>query len=280
MTVGGWWLLVFVALFGLAIGSFTCVIIDRLPFALDEPDEYGDMVGITPWREVFGGTSRCSSCGEGVRPRDNIPVVSWLLLRGKCRACGERIPGFHPLVELAVPIAAVGVTLGVGQEWLLVPVLLAIAPLVAIAVIDFRWMIVPTKLVWPTFFVVAPVCVAIALAQGHPRWLLGSLVGVAVLAGPLFAIFWFYPQGMGFGDVRLTVLLGWLVGFAAAYFGSSLPVVVFLVLVTVVGSSFLGIVLGLLANRGSRQVPFGPPLILASLVAIGLASRFVEPFVG
>ncbi|MGB6057059.1 MAG: prepilin peptidase [Microthrixaceae bacterium] len=279
MTPAEWVLLVAIVLFGLAIGSFTCVIIDRLPFALEEPDQYGDSVGIAPWREVLGGTSRCSSCGEGVRPRDNIPVVSWLLLRGKCRGCGEKIPAFHPIVELSVPVIAVGLMFGIGREWLLLPALIFVAPAVAIAAIDFRWMIVPTKLVWPTFFVVVPVCVAVALVQEHPRWLLGALLGLAVLAGPLFAIFWVYPQGMGFGDVRLSVLLGWMIGFAGAYFGASLPVVAVLVLVAVVASSIIGIVLGLMSGRGSRQVPFGPPLILAALLAIGLARQFVEPFV-
>ncbi len=94
-------MLVFGTLAFVAIGSFTCVVIDRLPLALDEPNEFGELWDTRPWREVFGGRSRCSSCGAEVTAADNIPVVSWLVLRGRCRGCGERIPAFHPVVEFA-----------------------------------------------------------------------------------------------------------------------------------------------------------------------------------
>ena len=72
-------------LIAFVIGSFTNVIIDRLPLELDEPNEFGELYDTRPWAEVLGGRSRCSSCGEPVRPSDNIPVVSWILLRGRCR---------------------------------------------------------------------------------------------------------------------------------------------------------------------------------------------------
>lgn len=279
MTAIAWVLAVWGVLIAITVGSFICVIIDRLPLALDTPNEYGDYYDTRPWSEVFGGTSRCSSCGTPVRPRDNIPVVSWLILRGRCRGCAERIPAFHPLVELAVPLVAVGMYLALGNDWLLLPALFLVPAGIAIAVIDLRTLMVPTKLIWPTFLVEVVLCVAIALGQGNPRWLLGGLVGIAVLAGPLFALWWFHPKGMGFGDVRLTVLLGWVVGFFAAASGGSLPVVAMLILLTMALAAAFGIALGLASIGRGRQIPFGPPLVAAAFLAIAFAQPFVEPFI-
>jgi len=91
-----------------AIGSFTCVIIDRLPLKLDEPNEYGELWDTRPWRDVLGGHSRCSSCGIPVRAIDNVPVLSWLILRGRCRACRAPISPRYPIVELAAGALALG----------------------------------------------------------------------------------------------------------------------------------------------------------------------------
>ena len=122
----------------LLLGSFTCVVIDRLPLALDEPNQYGELWDSRPWPEVFGGRSRCSSCGEQVRPIDNVPILSWLVLRGRCRNCDERIPGFHPLVELAFPLLYVAAVWVLGASWTLLPALWLIPVGLAVAVIDLR----------------------------------------------------------------------------------------------------------------------------------------------
>lgn len=271
LTVGG-------ALLFLAIGSFTCVIIDRLPVALDEPNEYGDRYDTRPWGEVFGGTSRCSSCGEGVRPYDNIPVVSWLLLRGKCRGCGERIPAFHPLVELASPALFLLMVWAIGWTWALLPVLWLIPIGLAITVIDLRTLIVPTRLVWPSFGVAVALSVLAAGLEGEWEWLLSALVGLVAFAGPLFLLWFIIPKGMGFGDVRLATLLGWTMGF---YAGTQLIAGVFLALVALVIAAVVGIVYGVigLGARGRKaQVPFGPALITAAFFCIALAPEILEPF--
>jgi len=271
-------LVVFGTLIALAVGSFLCVIIDRLPVELDEPNEYGDSYDTRPWGQVMAGHSRCSDCGEPVRPRDNIPVVSWLMLRGRCRGCGARIPAFHPVVELLVPLLFLGAVWTIGWDWRLLPVLGLIPAGVAISVIDLRTMIVPTRIVWPAFGLVVALSVVSAAIEGEWMWLLTSAIGLMSLAGPLFALWFILPKGMGFGDVRLSVLLGWTVGF----YGGTQPVAgALLAILTLLAASVVGLVTGVtvLGARGrNAKVPWGPSLFAASLVVIALAQPFLEPF--
>ncbi len=266
------------ALAFLAIGSFTCVVIDRLPAWSDEPNQYGEHWDTHPWRHVLGGTSRCSSCGEPVRPLDNIPIVSWLLLRGRCRGCGERIPGFHPLVELASPVLFAVMVWAVGLELRVVPVLWLIPVGLAVAVIDLRTLIVPTSIVWPAAAVAAALIVVVSLVEGEPGRILVALVGVAAFAGPLFALWFIVPAGMGVGDVRLSVLLGMLLGF---YAGTRPMDALILSLICLGMAAVAGLIIGLVAlgARGRKaQVPFGPALILATFTCIALAPEILEPF--
>ena len=262
----------------LAIGSFTCVIIDRLPAWSEEPNKYGEHWDTHPWSHVLGGTSRCSSCGTPVRPVDNIPIVSWLLLRGRCRGCGERIPAFHPLVELASPLLFLAMMWAIGPHLRVIPALWLIPVGLAVAVIDLRTLIVPTKIVWPASAVAAVMIVVVSLVEGEPGWMLGALVGIAAFAGPLFLIWFIIPAGMGFGDVRLSVLLGMLLGF---YAGDRPLAAVFLALICLGLAAVLGLVIGLVAlgARGRKaQVPFGPALILATYFCVALAVEILEPF--
>lgn len=273
------WVLVVVGVLGyLAIGSFTCVIIDRLPVELDEPNEYGDSWDTRPWREVLGGHSRCSSCGEPVRPYDNIPILSWLLLRGKCRGCGERIPVFHPIVELLSPLLFLGALWSIGATWQLLPVLWLIPVVLAVSVIDFRTLIVPTRIIWPAFFVTIALSVLAAGLEGEWVWLLSAAIGLAVLAGPLFLIWFINPRGMGFGDVRLAVLLGWTVGF---YAGTRPVGAVFLGLVCMTASAVIGILIGIAgwSTRGRKaKVPFGPAMVIGACLCIAFAAQILQPY--
>ena len=270
--------LVLGTLIALAVGSFLCVIIDRLPVELDEPNEYGDSYDTRPWGEVLGGHSRCSSCGATVQAHDNIPVLSWLVLRGRCRGCGEWIPAFHPIVELLVPLLFLAAVWVVGWDWRLLPVLGLIPAGVAISVIDLRTMIVPTRIVWPAFFVSVALVVAVSGAEGEWKLLLSALVGLVALAGPLFVLWFVLPSAMGFGDVRLTVLLGWTIGF---YAGTDLVAPVILALICLTLASVAGLVIGVVALgvRGRKaKVPFGPALVLAAYACCLLAEPILEPF--
>ncbi|MBK6671113.1 MAG: prepilin peptidase [Actinobacteria bacterium] len=132
-----------------AVASFTGVIVDRLPKPLDEPNAGGDTWDTNPWREVLGGRSHCLTCGAPVAAYDNIPVVSYLVLLGRCRSCKQRFGIGHVLLELLIPALLILMTIRVGVRWMLIPALVAVPVGVAIAAIDFRTLIVPTRLVWP-----------------------------------------------------------------------------------------------------------------------------------
>lgn len=271
-------LLVFGALIAFAVGSFICVVIDRLPVALDEPNEYGDSFDTRPWAEVLGGHSRCSTCGEPVRAVDNVPVVSWLLLRGRCRGCGNAISAFHPVVEIMVPLLYLGAVWSMGWDWRILPVLGLIPAGIAISAIDIRTLIVPTRIVWPAFGIVVMLSFVSSGIEGEPSWLITGLVSLVSLAGPLFILWFMLPSGMGFGDVRLAVLLGWTVGF---YAGSE-PVAGFVVaMISLFAAAVIGLVVGVTAMgaRGRKsKVPWGPSLFAAALLVIALAEVILEPF--
>lgn len=269
---------IFGVLIAFAVGSFCCVVIDRLPIELEEPNDYGDRFETRPWGEVVGGHSRCSSCGEPVRIRDNVPILSWLLLRGRCRGCGERIPGFHPIVEALVPLLFLGAVWSIGWEWRLLPVLVLIPAGVVVSAIDLRTLIIPTSVVWPAFLLVVAASVFASGIDGEWAWLLTAIVGLLCLAGPLFIMWFLLPSGMGFGDVRLAVLLGWTVGF----YGGVEPLAGLLLSVGVLfAASIIGIAVGVIAMgaRGRKaKVPWGPSLVGAALLVIYFAEVILGPF--
>lgn len=270
--------LAFGALAFAAVGSFTCVVIDRLPLHLDEPNRYGELWDTRRWSEVLGGHSRCSTCGTAVRSVDNIPVVSWLLLRGRCRVCAEPIPMFHPIVEALCPALFLGAVWSVGWGWTLLPALWLIPVGVAIAAIDLRTLIVPTRIVWPALGVAVLLSVAASVAEGRYGRLGAAAVGLVTLTLPLFLLWFVMPKGMGFGDVRLSVLLGWTVGF---YAGSRPVAAVMLLLVCLCVAAAVGLVVGVVAlgARGrNAKVPFGPALVAASYFCIAAAPQILEPF--
>lgn len=274
-----WVLAVAGAALGAAIGSFGCVIIERLPVALDEPNEFGDEYSTRPWGEVVGGDSRCSSCGADIRWVDKIPVLSWFLLRGKCRGCGDRIPGFHPMVELAVPVVGVALVAAMGVEWRTAPALWLVPVGIVLAVIDLRTYILPTKIVWPAFFVTVALALVAAGIEGEWAWLWGAFLGLVMLAGPL-AVLWFaMPNGMGFGDVRLSVMLGWILGFTV--YESNWTIVAFFVALLFALSAVIGIVMGIggmIAIGRKAKVPFGPALVLGSFVLLAFHAELIEGF--
>jgi leader peptidase (prepilin peptidase) / N-methyltransferase len=275
-----WVLVAFGALVALSVGSFTCVVIDRLPMPLEEPNEFGESWDTRPWGDVVGGVSRCTTCGERIRPRDEIPVLSWLLLRGRCRNCGASIPSFHPWVELSVPMVCALLVLALGWTWLLVPVLFLVPVGIAVAVIDLRTLIVPTDLVWPSLVVSIALSVGAAFAVDQPARLVTAAVCAVVLAMPLALVWWFIPRGMGFGDVRLSVLLGWTVGLVA---GTQPVLGVVQAFVCLFLAAVLGLILGLvvLGARGRKaQVPFGPTLVLSAFLCIAFSQQILEPFGG
>lgn len=187
------------AMFGLAVGSFLNVVIWRVPRE----------------ESVVRPPSHCPSCDNAISPRDNIPVFSWLLLRGKCRHCGTSINARYPAVELltAVLFAIVGARF--AHDGVVFAMLVLTAALIALSAVDLEHMLLPNRIIYPTAAIALPLFVLAAAIDGDWTALARAAAG-AVIAFALFLVIWFVaPGAMGYGDVRLSALLG----FAAAYLG-------------------------------------------------------------
>ncbi|TFD18736.1 A24 family peptidase [Cryobacterium sp. TMS1-13-1] len=252
-------LAVFAGIFGLLIGSFLNVVIYRIPAG----------------KSIVFPPSACGSCGARIRSYDNIPVLSWLLLRGKCRHCGAAFSVRYPLVELGTGVFFAVVALWVfssgdggalvstdallAQIIVLVAFLYLAAVSVALAMIDLDTHTLPNKILLPVYPVGAVLLTAAALVAGEPGRLLSALIGAAALFGLYLALALISPGGMGLGDVKLAgvlgLYLGWL-GWAPLIVGAF-------------GAFLLGGLfgIGLLVTRkaGRRSsIPFGPWMLLAA----------------
>jgi len=250
-----WYLLVCVVGIGLLIGSFLNVVVWRVPRG----------------ESLVRPGSACPKCGHAIRPRDNVPVLSWLLLRGRCRDCHEPISVRYPLVE-AGTAALFGLTAWwAGWTWSLPAYLYLAAIAVALALIDIDTKRLPDAIVLPSYPVAAAL---LALASWNPGgvsdWsaFVRALLGCAVLFAGYFVVMFIYPAGMGFGDVKLAGLLGlylaWLGwgAFAVGAFAAFLAGGVF----------SIGLVA---AGRASRKagIPFGPWMIAGAVVGIAVGER-------
>jgi leader peptidase (prepilin peptidase) / N-methyltransferase len=251
-------LLLYVALLGLVIGSFLNVVIHRVPLGLS----------------VVSPPSRCPSCGSRIRARHNLPVLGWLLLRGRCAACGEPISARYPLVELLTGVAFVLVTwraLQLGQGSF-VPALLVFTALgIALAGIDLDTRRLPNVLVLPAY----PVLAVLVLAAAGLRddWWAAARAGLGALAlfGFFLALALAYPKGMGFGDVKLAGVLGLVLGYLS---WSAVVIGAF-------AGFFLGAVVGvavMATGAGGRKtaLPFGPFMVLGALAALWIVDPVVD----
>jgi leader peptidase (prepilin peptidase) / N-methyltransferase len=255
--------LILAGVLGLIIGSFLNVVVWRVP--------RGESITHPP--------SHCPACGADVRPRDNVPVVSWLLLRGRCRDCKAPISARYPLVELATAVVFVVLAARIGLEPGLPAFLYLGAIGVALALIDLDVKRLPNAIVLPSY-AVAAVLLGAAAVFGHDggNYLRAGL-GMAALFGFYFVLALVYPAGMGFGDVKLAgvlgAYLGWL-GWAEVVTGAFL------------GFLFGGVVgMALMATRRAgrkSQVPFGPFMLAGAFVAIlwgsALADLYLDHAVG
>lgn len=246
------------AVFGLAIGSFLNVVIHRVPAGMS----------------ILRPRSRCVSCEKEIRSRDNIPVVSWLLLRGRCRDCGAPISFRYPLVEVltAAVFAVVGARF--ADDWALPAFLALTAALVALSAIDLDTRRLPTKIIYLTLGFVALWLFAVAAATGEPERI-GLVVGGGVLGrAPLWLANFLSPKGMGFGDVRLATLIGATLGWLGlGHVGLALFASFFL-------ASVVGVTLLVLRRRSRKdQLPFGPYLAAGALVAV-IAGRPILDWYG
>lgn len=250
---------VLTGILGLAVGSFLNVVIHRVPDGAS----------------LLRPSSSCPGCGARIAPRDNVPVVSWLLLRGRCRRCAAPISARYPAVEILTGVLFVLVTLRLGATWALPAYLYAAAMGVALAVIDIRVHRLPDAIVFPSYGVLAVLLTVAAAAEGEWRSLVGAVLGGLVLFGAYLVIMIAHPAGMGPGDVKLAGLLGGLLGwfgwgvlavggFAAFLFGG-----------------LFGLTLMLVRRAdGKTQVPFGPWMILGAAVGIAWGPELWSAYIG
>jgi leader peptidase (prepilin peptidase)/N-methyltransferase len=231
----------------LAIGSFLNVVAARVPLQ----------------RSVVSPASACMSCGTELSWRDNIPVVSWLLLRGRCRTCKTDISWRYPAVELttAVLVAACFWKFGLTADAAIASFFCA--TLVVLSATDLDRRIIPNKIVLP-----ASVIVLVANTAVHPsvEWLAAGLGASAFLLLAALA----YPRGMGMGDVKLALLLGVAVG-------RYVPIALFVgMLSALVPSAVLFFRHGMAARK--MAIPFGPFLAIGGLVALFAGEQLLDAY--
>jgi leader peptidase (prepilin peptidase)/N-methyltransferase len=238
--------------FGLAIGSFMTVVTDRMPQG----------------ESVVSPASHCPSCGAEIAARDNIPVLSWLQLRGRCRSCGHPISAEYPLTELVTAALMVGAAAHFERIWIGVMVALLLSLMPAISLIDIRHRIIPNRLMYPSL-IGFPVYVVVAWLFHGGTDPVRSATGFLLYGGGLFLVA-LISGGMGMGDVKLAGVIGIVFGaIGLRYVGVAAASAI------VLGG--VGGVLALLLGRGRKgAIPFGPYLAAGAVVAAFLT----EPIAG
>ncbi len=238
-------------LFGAIMGSFLNVVAYRLPRRESL---------VTPG-------SHCTSCGSAVRPFDNIPVLSWLVLRGRCRDCSARISPRYPLVELATGLLCVGAVLAHGSAAGIALSVTLILLLVPAALIDLEHRIIPNRLTGLGAVLALILGTALDPSSEPARLIAGVAAGGFLLLAALA-----YPKGMGMGDVKLAGMMGLFLGAAVAP-----AMVIAMICGVVVGAAVI-------ARKGARAgrktaIPFGPFLAIGGIVAVFAGSQLVHLYV-
>ena len=259
-------LAIFGGILGLVVGSFLNVVVYRVPHGLS----------------IVSPPSACPRCSAPIKPYDNVPVLSWMVLRGKCRNCRTAISLRYPMVELGTAVFFGAVVWGILSGWIVVggagsalgtavviaAYLYLAAVSVALALIDVDTHRLPNSIVLPSYLIGAVLLATAAVVGGDLPALLRAGIGLAALGGAYFLMALVYPGGMGLGDVKLAGVLGLYLGFlgwgqlAVGAFGAFL-----------IGGLFAtALVLLRRANRKSG-IPFGPWMLVGAWVGIFFGSR-------
>ena len=256
---------------GVVIGSFLNVVVHRVPAG----------------RSVVAPASACPQCGHAIRRWDNVPVLSWLVLRGRCRDCGSPISVRYPAVELgtgllfalvavvASPVTAASARDTTGSVLVFVGLLFLMAVSVALALIDLDTHTLPNAIVYPSAAVLAVALLGASVADGDLSPFLRGLVGAAVLGGAYLVLALAVPGGMGLGDVKLAVVLGLVLAYlgwgplAVGAFGA------FLVGGTV---AIVLLALGRVQRRGG--IPFGPSMLVGAWLGIVFGAPLWQGYLG
>ncbi|WP_104401329.1 prepilin peptidase [Vibrio penaeicida] len=273
------------AVFGLVIGSFLNVVIYRLPKMMENEwrQECADSFpeyNIEPSTEKLTLSvprSTCQKCNTQIRIRDNVPVLSWLLLRGKCHACGTAISARYPLIELLTAGLSFAVANHFGFSYFSIALLFFTFVLIAATFIDFDTLLLPDQLTLPLMWA----GIALSLFEISPVSLTDSVIGAMAGYLCLWSVYYLFKlltgkEGMGFGDFKLLAALGAWLGW------QSLPIIILM-------SSLVGVVFGViqlrLQKKGIEQAfPFGPYLAIAGWVTLlfgkDITSWYFSHFLG
>jgi leader peptidase (prepilin peptidase)/N-methyltransferase len=241
----------FAGVLGAVFGSFLNVVVHRLP-------RHESLV--TP-------ASHCPKCGTPVKPYDNVPIVSWLLLRGHCRGCGASISVRYPLVEAATAALCVGAVLVHSSASAIALSVALILLLVPAALIDLEHRIIPNLLT--AAGAVLALAIGLALDPGGEP---GRLIAGAAAGGFLLIAALAYPGGMGMGDVKLAGMMGLFLGAAVA------PAL----LIALIAGVVLGMII--MSRKGTQAgrktaIPFGPFLAVGGLLAVFVGHQLVGVYV-
>lgn len=263
------WLALTVFVFSLCIGSFLNVVIYRLPKMMEQSwqAEYQayfqpDTVTETAAAQFNLATPRsaCPHCGTSLQIRDNIPLLSYLLLGGRCRYCQARISPRYPLVELLTAVLSVVVISKTGPSGYGLLLLVLTWALVALTFIDIDKMLLPDQITLPLLWLVLLAAVA-GIGQTPAQALIGAAAGYL----SLWSVYWLFKlltgkEGMGYGDFKLLAVFGALLGWQL------LPLII--LLSSVVGAVIGSLSLALQKKQQSTAIPFGPYIAAAGWIAM------------
>ncbi len=267
-----------VFLFSLLVGSFLNVVIHRLPKMMEADwhaqcaELRGEAVPDTPRYNLWLPRSACPHCGHQITALENIPLLSWLFLRGRCSACGAAISARYPLVELLTALVSAAVAWKWGMTVQTAGALLLVWTLVALAFIDLDTTLLPDSLTLPLLWLGL-----LFNLHGHFASLPDAVIGAMAGYGVLWAVYWLFrlatgKEGMGYGDFKLLAAIGAWLGWQL------LPVTI--LLSSVVGAA-IGIAMIVLVKHDRRiPIPFGPYLAGGGLVALFFGTDLTQAYLG
>ena len=262
---------------GLCVGSFLNVVVHRLPKMLEREwaAQCAELAGEAPARaetyNLWTPRSACPACGHRIGALDNVPVMSWLALRGRCRGCGAAISSRYPLVEIAGALASAGAIWHFGPTWTGLAACGFLWALIALALIDADTQLLPDNLTLPLLWggLVANLFgLFVPLADA----VIGAIGGYLVLWG----VYWLFKlirgkEGMGYGDFKLLAALGAWLGW------KMLPVII---LLASVAGAVIGILLIVFQGRDkAKPLPFGPYLAIAGALALFAGQRLIAIYI-
>jgi leader peptidase (prepilin peptidase)/N-methyltransferase len=238
----------------------------------------GSFLNVVIWRvprkeSVVSPPSHCPSCDSPISPRDNVPLFSWLVLRGRCRNCGEPISIRYPFIELLTAALFAGVGARFAHSWALPAYLVLAAGLVALSAIDLELYILPNRIIYPLGIIGAPLLAFASAVEGDWSAFVRAIIAAAVAFTFFLVVHLVSPRGMGFGDVRLSFVLGLFLGWlgwgelaGGLFFGFLYGAVV-------------GILLIAVKVRGRRQqIPFGPFLAAGTMTFVLFGVQILDAY--